>query len=81
LRRRTGLKPVAMSDKPGLMERMSNYTGEIRTEMSKVIWPTKEELKSYTIIVLVSTAIISLILWVWDLFLGRVLGFILNIGS
>lgn len=70
-----------MSDKPGLMERMSNYTGEIRTEMSKVIWPTKEELKSYTIIVLVSTAIISLILWVWDLFLGRVLGFILNIGS
>jgi preprotein translocase subunit SecE len=63
------------------MERMSNYTGEIRTEMSKVIWPTKEELKSYTIIVLVSTAIISLILWVWDLFLGRVLGFILNIGS
>jgi preprotein translocase subunit SecE len=81
LRRRTGLKPVAMSDKPGLMERMSNYTGEIRTEMSKVIWPTKEELKSYTIIVLVSTAIISFILWVWDLFLGRVLGFILNIGS
>lgn len=70
-----------MSDKPGLMERMSNYTGEIRTEMSKVIWPTKEELKSYTIIVLVSTAIISFILWVWDLFLGRVLGFILNIGS
>ena len=64
---------AATTDKPSFFERIRIYYGEVRVELSKVVWPTKEEVKNYTVVVLVSSAIISLILAGWDWFLGSVL--------
>lgn len=62
-----------MSEKVGFIGRIKNYYGEVRTEMSKVVWPTREELKTYTAVVLVATAAIATILYGWDFILGKVI--------
>lgn len=62
-----------MSERVGFIGRIKNYYGEVRTEMSKVVWPSREDLKTYTAVVLVATAIIATILYGWDFILGRVM--------
>ncbi|MCC5876890.1 MAG: preprotein translocase subunit SecE [Candidatus Sumerlaeia bacterium] len=61
-----------MAEKAGIATRMKLYFGEVRTEMSKVVWPTKEELKTYSIVVLISTAVIALFLSGWDFILSHI---------
>ncbi len=48
--------------KAGLKE----YFRGVRTEMKKVVWPTKKELVSYTSIVIVVCAIFALGFWLMD---------------
>jgi preprotein translocase SecE subunit len=62
-----------MAEKAGFFTRLRNYYGEVRTEMTKVVWPTQEELKTYTVVVLVSTAAIALVLSGWDFILSKVI--------
>lgn len=38
----------------------------IKIEMKKVVWPTKKELSSYTVIVLVTCAFFALAFWAID---------------
>ncbi len=49
---------------------------EIVTELSKVTWPTKKELSSSTIVVIVVSVIAALILGAFDAFWSWVTGFI-----
>lgn len=68
-----------MAEKLGLFARMLVFLGEVRTEMSKVVWPTKEQTKTYTIVVLVSTALISGVIGIWDLALSRAIMLVFGI--
>ncbi len=38
----------------------------IKIEMKKVVWPTKKELSSYTVVVLVTCAFFALAFWAID---------------
>ena len=38
-----------------------------RSELKKVSWPNKKELTNYTIVVLVTCAIMTVVIWVLDL--------------
>jgi preprotein translocase subunit SecE len=40
------------AEKPNPFTRLRDYLLEVRTEMEKVTWPTREDLKTHTIIVL-----------------------------
>ena len=42
------------------------YFRGVRTEMKKVVWPTKKELGSYTAVVLVVCAFFALAFWAVD---------------
>jgi preprotein translocase subunit SecE len=44
------------------------FAREARTEMRKVIWPTRQETLHTTLIVAAVTAVMSLILWDWMVF-------------
>ncbi|QHI73975.1 preprotein translocase subunit SecE [Aminipila terrae] len=46
---------------------MGEYFRGIRTEMKKVVWPTKKELGSYTIVVLFTCAFFAVGFWLIDL--------------
>lgn len=52
------------------------FAREARTEMRKVIWPTRQETLHTTLIVAVVTALMSLILWGLDSVLVHLVSFI-----
>ncbi len=43
-----------------------NFVRESRDELRKVNWPEKDEVTSFTIVVIVSVIIVSLFLWIVD---------------
>ena len=58
-----------------------SFAKESRTEVRKVVWPTRQEANQTTIIVLAATLVMSLILWGLDGIIVRVVGFITGIGA
>ncbi len=52
------------------------FAREARTEVRKVIWPTRQETLHTTLIVAAATAVMSLILWGLDGILVRLVSFI-----
>ena len=59
------------------MTRLLNFFNEVKFEMEKVSWPSWEELKSSTYIVLYLSLILIIFLFFVDLLLTRILSFIL----
>lgn len=55
------------------------YFRGVRTEMKKVVWPTKKELGSYTALVLVVCAFFALAFWAVDSGFLALLKAVLNI--
>ena len=43
----------------GYLLKLSQFVGQTRDELRKCAWPTKDELKSSTVVVVVSTALIG----------------------
>jgi preprotein translocase subunit SecE len=58
-----------------------NFAKESRTEVRKVVWPSRQEATQTTLIVLVATAVVALLLWGLDGIIVRVVGFITGIGA
>jgi preprotein translocase subunit SecE len=55
--------------------RFLGFAKESRTEVRRVVWPTRQEATQTTMIVVVATAIVALILWGMDAILVRIVGF------
>ena len=49
-----------------MIGKIKKFVGEVNAEMKKVSWPTREQLKESTIVVLVVTAIITAFIFVID---------------
>lgn len=56
------------------------FAKESRTEVRKVVWPTRQEATQTTMIVLVATVIVGLLLWGLDGIAVRVVSFITGLG-
>ena len=54
----------------------ADFAKESRTEVRKVVWPTRQEAVQTTGIVIVATLIMSVILWLLDSALFEIVGFI-----
>lgn len=52
------------------------FAKESRTEIRKVVWPSRQEATQTTAIVVVATVIVALVLWGLDGILVRVVGFL-----
>ena len=61
-----------------MANKVANYLKEIKLEMTKVAWPTRNELIGSTIVVLVSLAILSLFIGVCDIFLSKLVNIIMS---
>ena len=55
-----------------------NLCLEARTEIRKVVWPTRQETTQTTIIVLVVVLILALVLWLLDTALGAIISRIIG---
>jgi preprotein translocase subunit SecE len=57
------------------------FVREVRIEMRKVSWPTRNDIIANTIVVLVAVVILSVIITIWDQILSFVIRWILPGGG
>ncbi|OUX31868.1 MAG: preprotein translocase subunit SecE [bacterium TMED264] len=60
-----------------MVKKIQKFLSDVRFEMSKVSWPTWEELKSSTYVVLTLSLILILFLFVVDFILAKILKIVL----
>ena len=61
-----------------ILGKIGKFFKEVKIELKKVSWSTKEELKDSTIIVLISVAILALIIGTFDGIMSKFIGIIIN---
>ncbi|NLY36722.1 MAG: preprotein translocase subunit SecE [Tissierellia bacterium] len=65
---------MAKTAKPKLsfLEKTKAYIKGVRSEMRKVSWPSKKELKNFTAVVVAMTAILALVMGLADLIFQQI---------
>ncbi|MDD5136936.1 MAG: preprotein translocase subunit SecE [Candidatus Omnitrophica bacterium] len=61
-----------------MANKVVGFFNDIKLEMGKVAWPTKDELIGSTIVVIVSLAILSLFIGICDLVLSKIVNVIMT---
>ncbi|MBQ4505495.1 MAG: preprotein translocase subunit SecE [Firmicutes bacterium] len=67
-----------MADKNVAAKKPSFWKG-VRTELKKVVWPTKKELKNYTIVVILVCCAFALGFWVLDTVFLKLLEMVIGV--
>ena len=60
-----------VAEKLGLFARVGLFYRQVISELRKVVWPTREQLTTYTAVVLVFVIFVLAMVSVFDLILGR----------
>ncbi|MBD3322925.1 MAG: preprotein translocase subunit SecE [Chitinivibrionales bacterium] len=61
------------------MKKFIQYLKDVRLEMSKVSWPTRDEIFSATLLVSVLSIVVAICVKLFDMALSRILNIFLNI--
>ena len=61
-----------------IFEKFKNFITEVKVEMQKVSWSTKDELIGSTAVVIVSTLLLAVFIGAVDIVLSRVIAFIIK---
>ena len=54
--------------------RIKRFLREVRAELRKVAWPTRKELITYTVVVIVAVAAVGIYITLADLVIAKLLG-------
>jgi len=69
-------KPAAPVEQPSKarskMERLRTYLKAVRAEVAPITWPTKQELRAATIVVIATLVVVTLYLYAVDQIMARV---------
>lgn len=76
--KRPGFVARAKAAVKGLGERIVKFFRDTKSELKKVVWPSKADVKSNTIVVLVVVAIAAVVMIVLDAIFGGLLGLIIG---
>ena len=60
-----------------MVKKINQFLGDVRSEMYKVSWPTWDELRSSTYVVLTLSLILIIFLFVIDFVLAKILNIVL----
>lgn len=60
-------------EKKGVWKTITQFFKDVRIEMKKVIWPSREEVTNYTAVVLITVAVVSTFLLMIDYALTQLL--------
>lgn len=47
-------------------KRLSKWVREMRSELKKVVWPTKKQVLQNTVVVLISVLVVGACIWIFD---------------
>lgn len=64
-----------------MIERMTNYFKSVRAEAARVTWPTRNEVISLTVLILLMTILLTLYIWGVDGLIALVLKLIVGKGA
>ena len=71
-------KTAAKTKKKGFFAKRWQSIKDMRSEMKKVVWPTKKQLVNNTIVVVVTMLVVGAFIWVLDLGLGALVSLVLG---
>ena len=79
-------KTIAVTEQPstGLQQlknqpaRLAEFLKDVRSEMRKVVWPTRPEVQSTTVVVLVTVFIFAAYFWLVDSIIGKAIEALLH---
>ena len=57
--------------KPTFFGKAKNYFKAVRTEMRRVVWPTKKELGNYSVAVVCSLIVVGVVIAILDMVIGE----------
>jgi preprotein translocase subunit SecE len=70
---------IAMGTAQG--RRLWQFAGDARTEVRKVVWPTRQETMQTTLVVIVMVLVLGIILWLFDMMLMGILRLLTGQGG
>jgi preprotein translocase subunit SecE len=62
----------AQTGGPSPIQKADKYLREVWSELKKANWPSREELKAQTQVVLALLLFLGIFMWVWDSLLGLI---------
>ena len=74
----TNVKRMEAGKLSGIRERSTGFLRNVWAELKKVHWPNRKEIITYTGVVLVAVAIVSVLIWMVDSALSFLLQQLLN---
>lgn len=72
---------TAAEAQPGVVQRVTDFYEDVRSEMEKVTWPTQADLKTSTQVTLWLLGVMALITFVFDQVFQRIVLFLLSLAS
>jgi preprotein translocase subunit SecE len=63
---------MAVAERLSMTDRLKKYFADVKVEMTKVSWPSRQEAREATTVVLVAVLIISVFIYSVDLLIGRI---------
>ena len=69
---------MAEAKKGKFFARLARWFREMKSELKKVVWPSKEDTKTNTVVVLVTVAIAAVVMIALDAIFGGILGLIIG---
>ena len=67
----SGRQPPERGEREGRIKRMIRFLREVRAELKKVAWPSRQEVFTYTVVVLVSVTFVTLLTFGLDYLFGK----------
>ena len=58
------------SGKPGMFARIGRWFHELRIELKKVVWPTRQQTVNKTLVVIASVFVVGVFIWIFDAIAG-----------
>lgn len=65
--------------KPGIGERISRYFRELKGELKKVTWPSRQDTLKKTGVVIACCIVVGLIVWIFDSIANQVIEALLSL--
>lgn len=64
-------KAKKKNEKPGFFARIKNYFRSVKSEMKRVVWPSKKEFINYSVAVCVSLLVVGVVIALLDMLIGE----------
>jgi preprotein translocase subunit SecE len=61
-----------------MANKFTNFLNDVKLELTKVSWSTREELVNSTIVVLAATAILTFFIYICDVFFSRIVALVMT---